>query len=48
MIYCFLFGIGQIILASMLTGVIFIISGIALGGIIFYQMNRSGWESLSR
>ena len=47
MIYCFLFGIGQIILASMLTGVIFLISGIALGGVIFYQMNRSGWETLS-
>jgi Na+/proline symporter len=48
MIYCFLFGLGHIILQDMLTGVIFLIVGLLFGGVIFYQMNKSGWESLSK
>jgi solute:Na+ symporter, SSS family len=47
MIYCFLFGLGQIILASMMLGIVFLISGFILGGVIYYQMNRRGWETLS-
>jgi len=46
MIYCFLFGLGQIILGSALLGFLFLLSGFTLGGIIYYQMNRRGWETL--
>ena len=48
MIYCFLFGLGQIILGSLLMGIVFIMAGFIFGGIIFYQMNKLGWEILSK
>ncbi|MHB1687863.1 MAG: sodium:solute symporter family protein [Ignavibacteriaceae bacterium] len=47
MIYSFLFGLGQIILGSLILGIIFLIAGIIFGSIIFYQMNKRGWETLS-
>ncbi len=47
MVYSFLFGLGQIIIGSMLLGIIFLIAGLIFGGIIFYQMNIRGWETLS-
>jgi SSS family solute:Na+ symporter len=47
MIYSFLFGFGQIILGSFYLGIIFLIAGFVLGSIIFYQMNKRGWEILS-
>ena len=47
MIYSFLFGLGQIILGSMIMGILFLIAGFVFGGIIFYQMNKRGWEILS-
>jgi hypothetical protein len=47
MIYSFLFGLGQIILGSFYLGIIFLIAGFVLGSIIFYQMNKHGWETLS-
>ncbi len=47
MIYCFLFGLGQIILGSLPLGILFLIGGFVFGGIIFYQMNKRGWEVLS-
>jgi solute:Na+ symporter, SSS family len=47
MIYCFLFGIGKIILGSMLAGIIILLIGFVLGGVIFYQMTIRGWETLS-
>ncbi|MHB8578882.1 MAG: sodium:solute symporter family protein [Ignavibacteriaceae bacterium] len=46
MIYSFLFGLGQIILGSMMLGIIFLIAGFIFGGVIFYQMNKRGWEIL--
>ncbi len=48
MIYSFLFGLGQIILGSMMLGIIFLVAGFIFGGIIFYQMNKRGWETLSQ
>lgn len=48
MIYCFLFGLGKVILGGILTGVIFLITGFIFGSIIYYQMNKRGWETLSR
>ena len=47
MIYCFLFGLGQIIIGSLMLGVLFMIGGFVFGGIIFYQMNKHGWDLLS-
>ncbi|HUX60822.1 MAG TPA: sodium:solute symporter family protein [Ignavibacteriaceae bacterium] len=46
MIYAFLFGLGQIILGSMILGIIFLIAGFIFGAVIFYQMNKRGWEIL--
>jgi Na+/proline symporter len=48
MIYCFLFGLGHIILQDTLTGVLFLIGGFIFGSIIFWQMNKRGWETLSK
>jgi len=48
MIYSFLFGLGQIIIGSLTLGIVFLIAGFIFGGIIFYQMNKIGWEILSR
>jgi Na+/proline symporter len=47
MIYSFLFGIGQILIGSTPLGICFIIAGFIFGGVIFYQMNKRGWEILS-
>ncbi len=47
MIYSFLFGIGQILIGSTPLGICFIVAGFIFGGIIFYQMNKRGWEILS-
>ncbi|MCE1190166.1 MAG: Na+:solute symporter [Ignavibacteria bacterium] len=46
MIYSFLFGIGKIILGSVLVGSLLTGLGCILGGIIYYQMNKKGWETL--
>jgi hypothetical protein len=47
MIYSFLFGIGQILIGSTPLGICFIVAGFIFGGVIFYQMNKRGWEILS-
>jgi hypothetical protein len=47
MVYFFLFGLGRIILQDVGMGVLFLICGFACGGVIYYQMNRHGWETLS-
>jgi Na+/proline symporter len=47
MIYAFLFGIGQILIGSTPLGIAFIFLGFIFGGVIFYQMNKRGWEILS-
>ncbi|MCU7497167.1 MAG: Na+:solute symporter, partial [Ignavibacteria bacterium] len=46
MIYCTLFGVGRIVLGSTLMGLGLLIVGIFFGGIIYYNMNRKGWEAL--
>jgi Na+/proline symporter len=47
MIYCFLFGLGHIIFQDVLLGIIFIVVGSIFGGVIYYQMNKHGWQTLS-
>jgi Na+/proline symporter len=46
MIYAFLFGFGKIILGDLFIGIIFLLTGIFLGSIIFIGMNKRGWGSL--
>lgn len=46
MIYSFLFGLGNLLLASTFWGVVFIIAGFGFGGVIYYQMNKKGWDTL--
>ncbi|TAL34023.1 MAG: sodium:proline symporter [Spirochaetes bacterium] len=48
MIYAFLFGAGKILLGSPVTGVVFLACGIAAGGLIYFNINRRGWESVGR
>ena len=48
MIYAFLFGVGKVILGSAITGTVFIVAGIVLGGIIYVSMNKRGWESIAK
>ncbi len=46
MIYAFLFGFGKIILGDLLIGVVFLVAGSVFGFIIYYGMNKRGWETL--
>ncbi|MCU7501256.1 MAG: Na+:solute symporter [Ignavibacteria bacterium] len=47
MIYCTLFGVGRIVLGDTLLGIVLLAIGIFFGGLIYYNMNRKGWETLS-
>lgn len=47
MIYCTLFGVGRIVLGDTVLGIVLLAVGIFFGGVIYYNMNRKGWESLS-
>jgi SSS family solute:Na+ symporter len=46
MIYALLFGTGKLILGETLAGVLLWILGLIFGGIIYYGMNKRGWEVL--
>jgi SSS family solute:Na+ symporter len=48
MIYSFLFGVGKIVLGENGTGFLFLASGIIFGGIIYFDMNRRGWETIGK
>jgi Na+/proline symporter len=47
MIYAFLFGIGKVILGGIESGAIFIIFGFIFGSVIYFNMNKHGWEKIS-
>lgn len=47
MIYSFLFGLGHLLIGSPILGAVMIVVGAISGGIIFYQMNKKGWQALS-
>ncbi|RJP61922.1 MAG: sodium:proline symporter [Ignavibacteriales bacterium] len=46
MIYTFLFGMGKIILGELLLGIILVAAGFAFGVLIYFRMNKKGWQSL--
>ncbi len=47
MIYGWLFGIGKIVLAEFSTGLIFIAVGLAAGAVIYWDLSRRGWKSIT-
>lgn len=48
MIYAFLFGTGKIILGSAAVGAVFIACGFIFGTVIYFNINRRGWESIGK
>jgi Na+/proline symporter len=46
MIYAFLFGAGQIILGSTVLGFVLLAGGLALGAVIYSDLNRRGWATV--
>lgn len=47
MIYAFLFGAGKIIFGQLAMGLVFLASGLVLGGVIYLDLNRRGWKVVS-
>ncbi len=47
LIYFMLFGIGKLLLGEPLFGIVLIICGFIAGAIIYRNMSRKGWETLS-
>jgi SSS family transporter len=45
LIYAFLFGIGEIVMGRFLRGALFIAGGLIAGSIIFWNLERIGWQS---
>jgi len=48
MIYSFLFGTGQLILGDTLLGFCMLAVGLVAGGVIYYDLNRRGWETVAQ
>ena len=47
LVYMFLFGFGKIIFGEYLTGIILLLIGLIAALIIFWDLNRRGWEKIS-
>ena len=47
MIYGLLFGIGKIVLEEFATGLIFLAVGLAAGAVIYWDLTRRGWKSIT-
>ena len=47
MIYGLLFGIGKIVLEEFSTGLIFLAVGLAAGAVIYWDLSRRGWKSIT-
>ena len=47
MIYMFLFGAGKIIFGERAMGLVFLAVGLALGAVIYFDLNRRGWKVVS-
>ena len=46
LIYCWLFGIGKIILEDYATGFVLVAVGLAAGAVIYRDLSRRGWSSV--
>ncbi len=47
MIYCALFGIGKVVFGELLAGILLLSVSAAAGYLIFWDLSRRGWHSLS-
>ena len=47
LVYMFLFGTGKIIFGDYITGILFLIIALISAGIIYWDLNRRGWEKLN-
>jgi SSS family solute:Na+ symporter len=47
MIYGLLFGIGKIVLEEFMSGLIFLAAGLAAGAVIYWDLSRRGWKSIT-
>jgi len=47
MIYGLLFGIGKIVLADFGSGLMFLVAGLAAGAVIYWDLSRRGWKSIT-
>ena len=47
LIYCSLFGIGELVLQAWLAGVLLLFCGGVAGYLIYWSLSRRGWETLS-
>jgi Na+/proline symporter len=47
LVYCCLFGIGEIVLQAWLSGLLLLACGAAAGYFIYWSLSRRGWETLS-
>ncbi|MFP5262893.1 MAG: sodium:solute symporter family protein [Blastocatellia bacterium] len=45
LVYSFLFGIGELIFGHLIRGLIFIFAGVVAGLVIFWNLERFGWEA---
>jgi len=47
LIYCCMFGIGELVLQAWLTGLLLLLCGAIAGYLIYWSLSRRGWETLS-
>src|ERR1700733_4768537 len=47
LVYCCMFGIGELVLQEWLTGVILLVVAAGAGYFIYWSLSRRGWETLS-
>jgi len=47
LVYCCLFGIGELVLQAWLSGLLLLACGAAAGYFIYWSLSRRGWETLS-
>jgi Na+/proline symporter len=48
MIYAFLFGAGNILFGRIWLGIVFVAAGFLFAGIIYYDLNKRGWETVQK
>jgi solute:Na+ symporter, SSS family len=47
LVYCCMFGIGELVLQAWLTGLLLLLCGGVAGYLIYWSLSRRGWETLS-
>ncbi len=47
MIYGFLFGAGNLIFGRLQQGLLFLLLGLAAGGVIYFDLNKRGWKTIT-